>query len=199
MSRGRHRTGTVLAVTAVLAAALAGCRREAGPEVLQQAWKHAVERRVGEALPLAKDYLAGHPEDAAAHYVLGKCYLHRPDVNTTLAKGEFETALHYFGKTKNLGILAPEMTAELFQSALHRDIALALMRAIYEGGSRGLPGPVMYPVLDQALKHVHEGLRFDPSSGFLQEMSRSLEELRKGRPSPAPPPRPAEKPGEITI
>ena len=101
-----------------------------------------------------KEYLLAHPRDAAAHYVLGKCYLHRQDVNTTLAKGEFETALFCFDGNPDLGVLAPEMTPDQFRSAVHRDIALALMRAIYEGDGQGLPPSVMFPALDQALEHV---------------------------------------------
>ena len=192
-------TATVMVVAAALAAALTGCRRDPGPETLRQAWSYSVAQRADDGIPLVKAYLAAHPDDAAAHYVLGSCCLHRSDVNTTMAKGEFETALFYFGKNGRLGIFAPDMTAEQFQSAAHRDIALALMRALYEGGGQGLPGRLMYPVLDLALQHVHEGLRFDPTSSFLQEMGRSLEDLRSGRPSPAPPLQHSAKPGEITI
>ncbi len=198
--RGRlHRTGTVLAFTALLAAALTGCRREAGPEMLQQAWQHVGARRFDEALPLIKDYLGGHPGDAAGHYMLGNCYLHRPEVNTTLARGEFETALHCFGKNGGLGVLAPQMTAELFQSALHREIALTLMRALYEGSNQGMPGQTMQPVLMLALQHVREGLRLDPSSGFLRDMEQSLEALRQDCPSPTPFPLPSGNPENITI
>jgi tetratricopeptide (TPR) repeat protein len=195
MSGGPHRKGTVLATTVLLAAALAGCRREAGPEVLQQAWKFAAARMFDEALPLVKEYLVWHPEDAAAHYVLGNCYLHQKEVNTTLARGEFETAMRHFEKRRELGVLAAEMTAELFQSTLHRETALALMRALYEGNGKGIPANMMYPVLDQALQEVREGLRFDPSSGFLKDMESSLEELRQGRPAPTPLPEPADKAG----
>jgi hypothetical protein len=193
------RLGIALAFSLLLAAALTGCRREAGIEVLRQAWNDAAARRVDAALPLAKDYLAARPEDAAAHYVLGKCYLHRQDANTTLAKGEFETALHYFEENGDLGVLAPEMTAVLFQSAIHRDIALALMRVLYEGDGQRFPGPVLYPVLDLALQHVSKGLGFDPSSAFLLDMQRSLESLRRGRPSPTPLPQQTKGAGEITI
>lgn len=190
-----HRTGMALAITGLLAAALTGCRREAGPEDLRQAWKLAAARQFDEALPLVKAYLGWHPENAAAHYVLGKCFLHQKEVNTTLAKGEFETAQLYFKKNPDLGVLAPEMTAALFQSALHRDIALALMRALYEGNGHGIPENMMFPVLDQALQHTREGLRFDPSSKFLQDMERSLDALRQGRPSPTPLPDPDGRPG----
>jgi hypothetical protein len=194
-----HRTETALTIAALLAAAFAGCRQEAGPEVLQQAWKLAAARQVNDALPLVKDYLARHPGDAAGHYVMGRCYLNRPDANTTLAKGEFETALYCFEKNRDLNVLAPGMTADQFQSALHREIALALMRALYEGDSQGVPGQLMYPVLDEALRQVREGLRFDPASGFLQDMERSLEALREGRPLPAPQPEQAARPGKMTI
>ena len=189
----------MLAYAAILAAAVVGCRRDPGPEQLHLAWQHASDRRVDEALPLVKGYLIAHPRDAAAHYVLGKCYLHRQDVNTTLAKGEFETALHCFDTNPDLGVLTPEMTPDQFRSAVHRDIALALMRAIYEGDGQGLPPSVMFPVLDQALDHVRTGLRLDPASSFLREMEQSLTELRRGRPAPEPPPAPQPRPGEITI
>jgi hypothetical protein len=73
------------------------------------------------------------------------------------------------------------------------------MRAIYEGSSQGLSGPVPSPVLEQALRHVREGLRLDPSSDFLQDMERSLEGLRQGSPSPPTPPQKITAPEEITI
>ena len=200
MSRRLRQTGLILAVSALLAAVPGGCRREPGTEVLRQAWKLVGTRQIDEAVPQAKEYLSWHPEDAAAHYVLGQCYLHRSEVNTTLAKGEFETALHYFEKNGDLGIFAPEMTAALFQSALHRDIALALMRAVYEADNRGLAKSALYSVLEQALRQVREGLRLDPSSGFLLDMEHSLEELRAGRSVPAPLPQTtATPPGGINI
>ncbi len=198
MKRVLQATANVLAI-ASLAATLAGCRREAGPELLQQAWKLTAARQVTEALPLVKTYLSWHPADASAHYVLGKCYLNRQDANTTLAKGEFETARHFFGKNHELGVLAREMTPDQFQSALHRETALALMRALYEGDGKGVPGKLLYPVLEEALRQTHEGLRFDPSSGFLQDMEKSLESMAQGSPSPTPTPRPPFKSTEITI
>jgi len=91
--------------------------------------------------------------------------------------------------------LASEMTADQFQAAIHREIALALMRALYEGDGRGVPARLMLPTLDEALKQVREGLRFDPSSTFLREMAKSLEDLKEGNPSPAPMPKMAETAG----
>ncbi len=193
-----RRTETLLMIAAMLAAALAGCRRDPGPEALRTAWTQIRARAFDEARPLIRAYLAWHPDDASAHYALGQCYLHQKDVNTTLAKGEFETAHHFFRKNGDLGVLPPEMTPEQFQSALHRDIALALMRALYEGDGRGIPGALMLSVLDDALGHAREGLRFDPSSEFLQEMERSLEALKRGEPSPGPLPDPEAEPQEIT-
>ena len=50
MIRKLHRAGWVLAFAAMLAASVAGCRREPGPEQLHLAWQHASDRRVDEAL-----------------------------------------------------------------------------------------------------------------------------------------------------
>jgi len=75
------------------------------------------------------------------------------------------------------------------------------MRALYEGGGRGLPSNIAYSVLDQALRHVRDALRFDPGSEFLKDMEQSLESLRSGQPSRGPlaPRQPSADSQEITI
>ena len=176
---------------------MAGCGKRPDDSLVSQAFELSEQRRVNEAIPLIKKYLQTHPDDAVAHYIYGKCWLHRTDAFTTLAKGEFETALALFERNKDLGIFRDKMTPNFFRASLHRDTALALLRAVYEAEGVGVMPPMMMKVLNLAAEHVRKGLLYDPGDAFLMEMKQTLESLRQGAPLPPSPPPPA-TPLEIT-
>jgi len=64
------------------------------------------------------------------------------------------------------------------RAVLHRDIALALMRALYDGAAL-VPPAVAIPVAYRALWHVREGLKYNPASAYLREMEKALLDILK--------------------
>lgn len=178
------------------AGVLAGCSgrppKDHDTEALRTAWAFLAERNPDAALPVVKALLQRHPGHAAGHFLLGKCHLHRADANSTIALGEFETALALQASAPETGF--PEAglnTGPSFAAALHRDAALALMRALYEAAGMGVPISMTLPALQRALDHVRNGLAHAPDDAYLLEMLGTLEAL-----SPA---RTPEKGREITI
>jgi len=150
------------------------------------------ERNPDAALPVVKTFLQENPGDPAGHFLLGKCFLHRSSANTTIALGEFETAIALQAAAPESGF--PEAgldTGPSFAAALHRDAALALMRAVYDASGTGIPVSLTLPALRRTLDHVRKGLEYAPGDAYLMEMLGTLEGLH----SPGSP----EKSREITI
>ncbi len=173
-----------------------GCGRQTGAdrdtEALRSAWALLAGRNPDAALTAVKGFLQRHPESAAGHFLFGKCHLHRSNANTTIALGEFETALALHGASPEAGF--PEAgfaSGASFAAALHRDAALSLMRAFYDASGSGVPVSLTVTALQRALDHVRKGLENAPEDAYLREMLATLEGLR----SPVPP----EMGREITI
>lgn len=166
-------------MTAALTAALpvlclSGCRGEGGAGDMAAAWQLVSDRNFDAALPLLRARLERHSGDPAAHYLFGKCHLHRPNANTTIALGEFETALHFFGLPGGADHLAGAMEPAAFAAAVHRDAGLSLMRALYEAVDRGMPPQLAGTVVERALVHVSRGLEHAPGDEYLLEMRETL-------------------------
>lgn len=175
---------------------LAGCAGQTSgdddAEALRTAWALLAERNPDAALPVVKGFLQCHPGDPAGHFLLGKCFLHRADANTTIALGEFETAIALHSSAPDKGF--PEAgldTGASFAAALHRDAALSLMRAVYDASGTGVPLSLTLPALRRTLDHVRKGLEHAPDDAYLREMLETLEGLH--------PPDPPERRREITI
>lgn len=161
-------------------------------EALRKAWAFLAERNPDASLPFVREFLQRRPGAPAGHYLLGKCFLHRSSANTTIALGEFETAIALHSSAPDVGF--PEAgldTGPSFAAAMHRDAALALMRALYDATGTGVPLSLTLPALQRALDHVRKGLEQAPEDAYLLEMLGTLEGL--GRPASP------ERPREITI
>lgn len=182
----RRTAGALMALMMVLLLP-AGCAKEPPTEeMLKTAWEFTETRDFDKAMELARAYLSAHPGSSVGHYVFGKCWLHRPQANTSIAKGEFETALRLLADGEDTGFLEEKMGRPAFEAAIHRDIGLALMRAIYDSLGQGLPPQTVLPVMRLALEHVDKGLALEPESSYLKEMRDTLIRMVPTGPPPAP-------------
>jgi len=86
--------GAVLGVA--MAVSLCACKREPPPKLSSQDETLVLDQKWEQAIPLLKKHLLASPEDAAAHYYLGACYLNLSDPVLAAAEGEFEVALTLF-------------------------------------------------------------------------------------------------------
>ena len=68
------------------------------------------EQKWDNAIPILKKHLVACPEDVAAHYYLGACYLNLKDPILPIAEGEFQVALTLFrrnGMASPIGGVTP--------------------------------------------------------------------------------------------
>lgn len=157
----------------VLVLAACSWRDDALRRRFETAWAACAAGECAAQEETAREWLVRHPDSVAGHYLLGKSHLHRADANTTIAKGEFEMALELLEEGAALDIPDGLIPEKDMRAALHRDIALALMRALYDGAAL-VPPAVAIPVARRALWHVREGLKYSPASAYLREMEMAL-------------------------
>lgn len=85
-------------VTTLLLGLLTACRPQPQQDLFVEAETMVLDGRFDEAIPVWKEHLLSHPEDAGAHYYLARCYLFGTKAWYALVQGELETALYYFEK-----------------------------------------------------------------------------------------------------
>jgi len=167
-----------------------GC---AGPENtvwLQQAWEYAAADSLSQAYPLARNYALAHPDSPTAHFLLGRCYANLPKPELTRAKGEFDMAAFLLRDVSRMDLPDREQTLEEFQSAIHYETALVLVRIVAEAGKAGMSKQATSGILATALHHVREGMRLSPASQELialeERLMATLESFGGGNVVPPP-------------
>lgn len=111
------------------AAAAAGCPAPTpGPEMLDRADALCREGQWLPATETLKYYLMHHPEDAGAHFLLGRCYLYLQHL--VLAEGEFETARHYFTAGGRENPLPRFESADYFEMMTYIEISKVYLQQI---------------------------------------------------------------------
>lgn len=153
----------------------ADCSRPPDTTPLLSAWEYCEAGEYPAAFPLLREHLLRHPRDAAAHYLLGKCFSNRTPPELTRAKGEFDTARHLFDTYGSLSVLETEMDAAAFQGALHYETALVLLRTVMEAQKAGISERASLGVLKTAAEHARKGLYFSPESPEIGDLLLHLE------------------------
>lgn len=185
-----NRLGALLIVLG--AGLLPSCApSEDSSRLIEQADRALLDRKLDEAIRLAKEYLRTHPDDASAHYVLGYSYRTSQPAWLTLADGEFETALGILKRTGRRGAISRFHSDTDLEFELHRSRALTGLQWILQAMDHRVRGEFIRKLAHQTMEHVQEGLRLDPENAQLLEMQNTLNlYIEQGGP-PAPPPIPA--------
>lgn len=159
------------------AAFLPGCHPDAGDdEMLSQAWGHSEAKEFAAAFPLVRDYIARHPRNPAAHYLLGKCFVNRTPPELTRAKGEFDTARFLCESGDFSGVPGIDVPQEAFLAANHYETALTLLLTAIEANKAGITLRASLGILRTALDHTNRGLQMNPASSPLAELRSTLED-----------------------
>ncbi|NLN91898.1 MAG: tetratricopeptide repeat protein [Candidatus Hydrogenedens sp.] len=178
----RLTTATLLLVLCLAGAA---CRRAHDPEeTLLIAWKLCEALHYEEAYPLIVENLQKNPDDAVAHYLLGRCFFTQKPPQLTRAKGEYDQARQILEDSGNMSILDGKMTPDEFRATLHCDTALTLLQTVVEAEKAGMPPRAALGVLKTACHHVEEGLHYNPGSSFLQDLNQTLQHMLRFMESP---------------
>ena len=184
-------TAAAGAVMACMGLLPLGCGGSGDLALLEQAWVYSEANNFDLAHFLARTYVLRHPQSAAAHYLLGRCYANRPVPELTRAKGEFDMAAFLIQDPRHLDVPDTEMTVDAFRATLHYETALVLVRTAVEARKAGIPPRATTGVLNTALEHVREGLHLAPHSDRLASLEQHLMDTLKhirGNDSPSTPP-----------
>ena len=164
-----------------------GCGKKSDDSTLLEAWKLCEALEYTKASPMVRDYLLRHPRNSVAHYLLGKCYQQQEKPALTLAKGELDMARSLFEADGDLSVLANAMTPAEYQSTLHCDTVLVLLRTIIDAEEEGMPPRAGIPLLRIALEHAQKAAFFNPKSVFILDLTHTLETMLDAASStPAP-------------
>ena len=114
-----HLQGTLLrcAFAGALALLFSACSAEPSRDLLAEAEILCLDQEWDAAKVLLREHLLVHPDDAAAHFYLGRCYLmagpgkFRPDT----AEGEFQTALRIFRRNGRVNPIERFADADYFE------------------------------------------------------------------------------------
>jgi tetratricopeptide (TPR) repeat protein len=132
-----NRISRALSVLGLAVLALTGCSRDDGS--LEDAERVYLAGRYDEAVPLLKEYLLRHPDDAGAHFYLGSSYLLQDDPWLTLAEGEIETALALFERSGKVSPI-PRFSDTYFELRCYLELAKVYFKLIlFLGDNRGSP------------------------------------------------------------
>ena len=176
----KHTANIARASSIILLCALfsiSGCTKKPDDRTLLEAWKLCEALEYEDAYPMVRDYLLHHPRNPVAHYLLGKCYQQQENPALTLAKGELDMARSLFEADGDLSVLANAMTAAEFQSTLHCDTVLVLLRTIIDAEEEGMPPSAGAPLLRIALEHAQKAAYFNPESVFILDLTNTLERM----------------------
>ena len=190
MYRMKHAPMAAALAAIVFLAPGCGAPKPVATEISARIYKMGEAGDWAGAMPLATQFALAWPRDPAAHYLLGKAYLHSAVPALAQADGEFLTAQSLLGRKDSLASVM-WATSEEFRLAIHRDLALVDFRWIREAMRLNFPPQAIHARLIQARGHVEAGLKLSPSDASLKQMHATIDEYLAGPYQDAPSAAPA--------
>ena len=146
----------------------AGCSRPA-PDFNGQAQALIEQTRWDDAIDILKRRLIDQPQDVAAHFLLGRCYLNGSMFYPGTAEGEFSTALRLFidqGRHSPI----PEYDDRYFELRCHLELAKVYLRICVDYADRGAPKSVMQRPMRKLKKAAEEAEKIAPESQDVKDL-----------------------------
>lgn len=172
-----NRPSSICVFAAVLAvAALAcACTSEA-PDPGARAYALLKEGQWNEAAEAAKQLLLARPNDAAAHFILGRCYLNGPQFYPAAAAGELNIALELFNQNgRNSPI--DEYDDKYFELRCHLELAKVYLRRYYELAGHGAPEWMLKEPRREMKRQAEAAEKIAPDSEDVHELKAIIETL----------------------
>lgn len=163
---GSKRPGPAFLALAVVVCA--ACSRSA-PDLNGHAEALLQEARWDEAVVVLKQQLLRRPDDIAAHFYLGRCYLNAPRFYPGAAAGEFETALRLFSANGRISPIA-EYDDEYFELRCHLELAKVYLRTYHEYAERGAPRGLLQRPLRKLKEAAAAAERITPDSDDVRDL-----------------------------
>jgi tetratricopeptide (TPR) repeat protein len=177
--RPAARAGAAVLALGALAAC---CGREPTPETLRAQFDEA-ERlsrsgEYGKAQALLKDYLLYRPDDAGAHYYLGRTYFLYEEFRPVMAEGEYQTALRLFigqGRRSPIERFEPAY----FEMICNVDSAKVLYKQCDAGLALGAPKSALRPIMERALEYIERGRIAMPDAAEVDQIGTFVRQLAR--------------------
>jgi hypothetical protein len=165
---------------AAVALVWAGCARAPSPAELgaqfDEAERLCLDGKFDEANVVLKRYLMHRPEDAGAHYYLGRTFMLSKDFRPMLAEGEFQTALRLFqrqGRESPIERFDPAY----FEMMCNIDSAKVLYLQCVTVASLGATPNTFEPILGRALGYIDRAQSIMPGAAEVEQVGGPIREL----------------------
>ncbi len=185
MLRNSQRTAvlspaSLAALVLALCSPFLACRQQPPPELPPEAGVLVGNQKWEEAIPVIKKHLLVRPDDVAAHFYLGQCYLNMPKAALAAAEGEFQIALSLF-QGKAVTTQTAGMSPNDFEVRCYLEIADTYIRSL-RFASRVNAGVEVMEHLIQSLDSATKGAaRIAPEDPRVKRIEEFLDFIQKGR------------------
>ncbi|HUW61568.1 MAG TPA: hypothetical protein VMZ06_11220 [Candidatus Bathyarchaeia archaeon] len=175
MPANEGRNARRIAAATVLALLAAGCSRP-DPDPNGSARALIEESQWDQAVDLLKRQLIEQPDDVAAHFYLGRCYLNGSMFYPGAAAGEFETALRLFAETGRHSPIS-EYNDQYFELRCHLELAKVYLRTYIELADRGAPRSILQRPMRDLKKAAEAAGKIAPDSQDVRDLKSMIESL----------------------
>lgn len=182
----RFNVGILWATLLVAAVSIVGCEPVEQIDLVKQGEALCLDQQWEKAQVVLKKHLLTHPDDAGAHYYLGRCNVYGAMFWPEVARGEYETALQLFlanGKKKPIDRFGPEY----FEMICHIHSAEVLVKVVYSLIGNGVQVSNLRGLIDKIESSIEEARRVSPGhsdvriyDGILKELKEALAHESRG-------------------
>lgn len=179
-------------LAALMLLLFAGCGADPPKPNLAEAEILVLDQKWVEAREMLKQYLVNHPDDAGAHFYLGRCYMLGEPLWPVVAEGEFQTALQLFNRNGKVSPLE-RYSSQVFEWFCYKEMATTLLLQIDHLVEGGVMPFQFAPLIEQARYYYERAVELQDDPEGLAEMDailRGLEIESRKRPYRRPVPDP---------
>jgi len=172
----RFSAGIRWATLLVAAMSVTGCEHAEEIDLLKQGEALCLDQQWEEAQAVLKKHLLIYPDDAGAHYYLGRCNVYGALFWPEVARGEYETALQLFlanGKENPI----ERFNAKYFEMICHLHSAEVLVKLVYSLNGSGVQVSNLRGMIDKIESSIEEARKVIPDHPDVQTYDGILKEL----------------------
>jgi hypothetical protein len=125
------------------------------------------------AVKLLKARLQEDPEDAAAHFYLGRCYLNGHMLYPAVAEGEFSAALMLFAESGRRSPI-PEYSDQYFELRCHLEIVKVYVRMLMIAKENNASPQVIQKIQNDCRQKAAQAERVMPDAPEIKELQKIL-------------------------
>ena len=152
-------------------------------DLLEEAELLCLDQQWGKARPVLRQYILQNPNNAAAHFYLGRCNLMADPkaYSYFIAEGEFQTALRIFRRNGRVNPISRFASAEYFEYRCQIESAKAYLNILDQAFGRDIPVWRVQETVKRGMAYVDLAAEILPDDPELQDYQRVFNALRRGK------------------